>query len=81
MTEQNKKFFKVKSGEKLISVINPYRQGLWSVWKLTNEEAVKLAQDLLSHSRKETEETMNPFEDQQGHDCRSIEGDEIGGAT
>tara|TARA_Y100000296_G_scaffold58756_1_gene67743 strand:- start:211 stop:456 length:246 start_codon:yes stop_codon:yes gene_type:complete len=81
MKGAKKKVFRVISGEELITVINPYRQGLWSVWKFTNEEASALAEELLFHTRKETEETMNPFEDQQGHACRSIEGDETGDAA
>ena len=82
--KSKRKVFRVISGEELITVINPYRQGLWSVWKLTNDEASELAEDLLAHTRKETEETENPlnvFEDQDGHACRSIEGDETGEAA
>jgi len=79
-----RKVFRVISGDEFLTIINPYRQGLWSVWKLTKEEASELAEDLLAHTRKETEETENPlnvFEDQEGHACRSIEGDETGEAA
>ena len=67
------KKFKVLGGDDMITVVNPYRQGQWSIWKLTYEEASHLATDLGYMSRRETPETIG--------NLRSIEGAETGDAA